>query len=59
MKQSLWALGDRLKQPDLKYAFKAGMATAMLAAPAFFDVTRPVFMEFKGEWALISVSIGR
>lgn len=41
----------------MKYAFKAGMATAMLAAPAFFKSTRPTFVEYRGEWALISVSI--
>ena len=39
----------------MKYAFKAGMATAMLAAPAFFESTRPVFVDYRGEWALISV----
>ncbi|KAI9067926.1 hypothetical protein FKP32DRAFT_1562778 [Trametes sanguinea] len=54
VKQSLWALGARLKQQDMKYAVKAGMATAMLAAPAFFERTRPVFVEYRGEWALIS-----
>ncbi|KAH9893586.1 Fusaric acid resistance protein-like-domain-containing protein [Cubamyces lactineus] len=54
VKQSLWALGARLKQQDMKYAFKTGMATAILAAPAFFEVTRPVFVEYRGEWALIS-----
>ncbi|KAH9949028.1 Fusaric acid resistance protein-like-domain-containing protein [Amylocystis lapponica] len=54
IKQSLWALGARLKEQDLKYAFKTGMATAMLAAPAFFDSTRPMFVEYRGEWALIS-----
>ncbi|CDO69695.1 hypothetical protein BN946_scf184851.g83 [Trametes cinnabarina] len=54
VKQSLWTLGARLKQQDMKYAFKAGMATAILAAPAFFEKTRPVFVEYRGEWALIS-----
>jgi hypothetical protein len=39
----------------MKYAIKAGMATAMLAAPAFFEVTRPLFTEYWGQWALISV----
>ena len=53
--QSMWALGDRLKQNDMRYAIKTGMALAMLAAPAFFDATRPIFVEYKGEWALISV----
>jgi hypothetical protein len=55
--QMLWAFGARLRENDLRYAIKAGMATAMLAAPAFFDNTRPIFMEYRGEWALISVSL--
>ena len=49
------AFGDRLKQNDMRHAIKTGMALAMLAAPAFFDATRPIFVEYKGEWALISV----
>ena len=53
----LWVIGDRLKQPDIKYAVKVGMATAALAAPAFFDTTRPIFTDYKGEWALVSVSM--
>ena len=56
LNQSLWALGARLKEKDIKYSFKVGMAAAMLAAPAFFDATRPIFTEYRGEWALISVS---
>ncbi|RPD58687.1 hypothetical protein L227DRAFT_504933 [Lentinus tigrinus ALCF2SS1-6] len=54
VKQSLWALGARMQQQDMKYAVKAGMATAMLASPAFFESTRPMFVEYRGEWALIS-----
>ena len=53
---SLWTFGGRLQDHDVKYAVKTGMATAVLAAPAFFDATRPTFMEYRGEWALISVS---
>lgn len=53
--QSLWAFGARMRQSDIKYAFKAGMGMAILAAPAFFDRTRPTFMHYRGEWALISV----
>ncbi|TFY71629.1 hypothetical protein EVG20_g1380 [Dentipellis fragilis] len=54
VKWLLWSLGGRMRERDIKYAVKAGMATAILAAPAFFDATRPVFMEYRGEWALIS-----
>lgn len=53
---SLWTFGARLQDHDIKYAVKTGMATAVLAAPAFFEATRPTFMEYRGEWALISVS---
>ena len=56
LNQSIWAFGARLKEKDVKYALKVGMATAILAAPAFFDATRPIFTEYRGEWALISVS---
>ena len=41
---------------DTKFAIKAGMATAILASPAFIDSTRPTFVAFFGDWALISVS---
>ena len=54
---SLWTFGGRLHDHDIKYAVKTGMATAILAAPAFFETTRPTFMEYRGEWALISVSV--
>lgn len=43
-----------MKEPDIKYAVKVGMATAVLAAPAFINTTRPIFTEYRGEWALIS-----
>ncbi|KAJ6456388.1 Fusaric acid resistance protein-like-domain-containing protein [Mycena sanguinolenta] len=57
LKLSLWTIGKRLTESDTKYAVKAGMATAMLAAPAFFDTTRPYFVDFWGDWALISFFI--
>lgn len=53
--QMLWSVGNRLQQRDAKYAIKAGMATALLAAPAFFDATRTLFVDWWGDWALISV----
>ncbi|KAJ4490925.1 Fusaric acid resistance protein-like-domain-containing protein [Lentinula aciculospora] len=54
MKQGLWWLGKRLNERDTKFAVKAGMATGILAAPAFFDSTRPFFVKYYGDWALIS-----
>lgn len=58
MKRALWDFGGILKEPKLKYAFKVGMSAAVLTAPAFFDATRPIFTDYKGEWALISVRAG-
>ncbi|KAH9170931.1 hypothetical protein EDB89DRAFT_2071384 [Lactarius sanguifluus] len=40
-KLSLWTFGGRLQDHDVKYAVKTGMATAILAAPAFIEATRP------------------
>ncbi|KAF8906326.1 Fusaric acid resistance protein-like-domain-containing protein [Mucidula mucida] len=54
LKQMLWATGKRMGERDIKYAVKAGMATALLASPAFFDNTRQWFLEYQGDWALIS-----
>ncbi|KAH9023559.1 hypothetical protein EDB83DRAFT_2429280 [Lactarius deliciosus] len=48
---SLWTFGGRLQDHDVKYAIKTGMATAILAAPAFIDATRPTFMEYRGRRA--------
>lgn len=58
MKRALWDFGGILKERKMKYAFKVGMSTAVLAAPAFFDATRPMYTNYKGEWALISVRTG-
>ena len=55
MKHTIWEIGIRLTERNAKYAIKAGMATAILSAPAFFDVTRPTFVQYNGDWALISV----
>ncbi|KAF8161056.1 Fusaric acid resistance protein-like-domain-containing protein [Crassisporium funariophilum] len=54
IKHTLWMIGKRLKERDTKYAIKAGMATSILAFPAFMDSTRPTFVAYWGDWALIS-----
>lgn len=56
VKQGIWALGIKMQDRTVKYAIKSGMAVAALAAPAFFEKTRPLFTYYRGEWALISVS---
>lgn len=55
LKQGVWKFGYRLTERDTKYAFKVGMSIAILAIPAFYDATRPLFVKYWGDWALISV----
>lgn len=52
--QALWALQDRLQQPDIKYAIKTAVGTIILASPAFIESWRPIFLEYRGEWGLIA-----
>lgn len=55
IKQAIWLASKRFSERDLKYAVKVGVSAAMLAAPAFFDSTRTIFVQNWGDWALISV----
>jgi hypothetical protein len=57
IKRSFWALGQALRNPEIKYSIKAGLSIAILATPAFIESTREIFVEYRGEWALISVSV--
>ena len=56
--QRLWVFLHRLKQPGTKYAIKTGLGTAILALPAFIVSSRPVFVQYHGEWALLSFFVG-
>jgi hypothetical protein len=57
VKQVCWVMGQHLRAPDKLYAIKTGIGIAILAAPGFFEMTRPIFTEYRGEWALISVGL--
>ncbi|KAG2015556.1 hypothetical protein CC2G_008817 [Coprinopsis cinerea AmutBmut pab1-1] len=57
MKHRVWELSKLPKQRNVKYAMRAGIAIALLAMPAFFDATRPYFVEFQGDWALVSTFV--
>lgn len=54
LKQRIWAILHKLKDGDVRYSVKVGVSTAILAIPAFIDATRPMFVLWRGEWALIS-----
>ncbi|WVR09502.1 hypothetical protein IAU60_006570 [Kwoniella sp. DSM 27419] len=53
-KQAFWHLGERLREPDMRYAIKTGLGGAILAAPAYTEAGRPFFLQYRGEWALIA-----
>ncbi|PWN22584.1 hypothetical protein BCV69DRAFT_257516, partial [Microstroma glucosiphilum] len=53
----LWSFGEFFKQRDVKFAIKTGFGCAILAAPAFMAETRPTFVEYKGQWALVSFMV--
>lgn len=52
-KQAIWMLGWRLRQPNVRYAIKTGAGAAVLSAAAFTSY-RPLWLKWRGEWALIS-----
>ncbi|EIW83515.1 hypothetical protein CONPUDRAFT_81418 [Coniophora puteana RWD-64-598 SS2] len=54
LKRRLWETREKLKGRNIKFAIKNGISLAILASPAFFDRTRPMFLEYRGEWALVS-----
>ncbi|KAK8854671.1 hypothetical protein IAR55_003410 [Kwoniella newhampshirensis] len=54
LKQRFWTVGTRLRQPDMRYAIKTGVGGAILAAPAYTEWGRPIFLQYRGEWALIA-----
>ncbi|KAK7032106.1 hypothetical protein VNI00_013476 [Paramarasmius palmivorus] len=55
----LWFLSKRPAQRDAKYAIKTGMATTILAAPAFRHSTRLIGVGYYRDWALTSVGTTR
>jgi hypothetical protein len=55
IKLFIWSLSRKFSERNVKFAIKTGGAAAILAAPSFFEGTRPWFMEYQGDWALISV----
>ncbi|KAJ1027495.1 hypothetical protein NDA18_003499 [Ustilago nuda] len=57
LQRLFWNIGEFFRQPDTKFAIKAGVGSALLASPAFFPSTRPIFKKFQGQWALVSFMV--
>ncbi|SNX83328.1 related to BRE4 - protein involved in endocytosis [Melanopsichium pennsylvanicum] len=57
LQRLVWSVGEFFRQPDTKFAIKAGLGSALLASPAFFPSTRAIFTKFQGQWALVSFMV--
>ncbi len=57
LQRLVWNIGEFFRQPDTKFAIKAGLGSALLASPAFFPSTRPIFTKYQGQWALVSFMV--
>ncbi|KAK3839323.1 MAG: Fusaric acid resistance protein-like-domain-containing protein, partial [Linnemannia elongata] len=53
----LWKFLHVFRSFQVKYAAKTAFSTMVLLIPAFVDWTRPYFVQYRGEWALISMLI--
>ncbi|KAF9171552.1 hypothetical protein BGX21_007964 [Mortierella sp. AD011] len=53
----LWKFLHLFRSFQVKYAAKAAISAIILLIPAFVDWTRPYFVQYRGEWALISTLI--
>ena len=53
----VWSVGRFMRRTDVKFALKTGVGCALLASPAFFHATRPVYKDYQGQWALVSYMV--
>ncbi|GAA5989203.1 hypothetical protein JCM10908_001207 [Rhodotorula pacifica] len=56
-KLRLWRFGHALSGPDARFAIKTGVGAAVLATAAFDAKLRPLWLAWRGEWALISYMV--
>ncbi|GAA5842723.1 hypothetical protein JCM11251_002333 [Rhodosporidiobolus azoricus] len=53
-KLAFWHFGWHLRQPNVRFAIKTGAGVAILSSAAFIPRLRPIWLEWRGEWSLIS-----
>ncbi|GAA5929392.1 hypothetical protein JCM3775_002329 [Rhodotorula graminis] len=54
LKLNFWRVGWQTRQPAVRFAVKTGFGAAVLCSAAFIPRLRPLWLEWRGEWALIS-----
>ncbi|KAG0231757.1 hypothetical protein BGW41_002109 [Actinomortierella wolfii] len=53
----IWKFLHVFRSFKFKFAIKTACSAVILLAPAFIDWTRPYFVQYRGEWAVISMVI--
>ena len=53
----VWRWFRHFKKKEFKFAIKVGVGAALFALPAMVDETRPIFVEWRLEWGLLSFFI--
>ncbi|KAF9976229.1 hypothetical protein BGZ73_008936 [Actinomortierella ambigua] len=53
----VWKFLHVFRSFKFKFAVKMACSAVLLLAPAFIDWTRPYFVQYRGEWAVISMTI--
>lgn len=56
IKRRIWRASLILRRPDIRFAVKTGAGVALLASAAFTRF-RPLWLAWRGEWALISYMV--
>lgn len=54
IRRRTWRLGIAVRRPNTIYAIKTGIGCGIIGAFAFDHRTRPIFVEYSGNWAMLS-----
>ena len=57
IRHRLWVALQTTKRPDVRFSIKCGIGAILLAAPAFVPSSRPIWVGYRGEWAMISYAV--
>lgn len=50
----LYKIGRFLRRDDVRFAIKVGIGAIVYSLPAFLESSRPFFVQWRGEWGLVS-----
>ncbi|GME66985.1 unnamed protein product [[Candida] boidinii] len=53
----LWSLTKFVRRVDVQFGFRVGVGAFFIAIFAYLDLTKNTFVDWRGEWALVTYSI--